>query len=99
MIDKINEISVGGQVGGVKGKRGTWLDYESERVSGQGDGVAVSSFARELANIANEMSKTPEVREAKVDEIRGQIENGEYNPNLRALAQRLVWAGITRSED
>lgn len=99
MIDKINEISGAGSVGGVKGKRGTWLDFETDGQAKSGDGLAVSSFARELANIANEMNKIPEVREAKVEEIKGRIETDTYNPDLRALAQRLVWAGITRSED
>lgn len=99
MIDKINEISGAGSLGGIKGKRGTWLDSENDGQARNEDGLAVSSFARELANIANELSKTPEVREAKVEEIKGQIETGTYNADLRALAQRLVWAGIIGSED
>lgn len=98
MIDKINEISGAGATGGIKGKRGSWLDFEYDGQVNRGDGLAVSSFAREMANITNELNKVPEVREAKVAEIKSQIENGTYNPDLRALAQRLVWAGITRSE-
>lgn len=99
MIDKINEISGAGAVGGVRGKRGTWLDSETDGQAMSGDGLAVSPFARELANVANELSKVPEVREAKVEQIKKQIETDTYNPDMRALAQRLVWAGITRSED
>lgn len=99
MIDKINEMTGAGAAGGIKGKRGTWLDFEYDGQVNREDGLAVSSFAREMANIANELNKVPEVREAKVAEIKSQIDNGTYNPNLKALAQRLVWAGITNPEN
>lgn len=98
MIDKINEISGAGAAGGIK-RRGALLGFECDGQADREDGVAVSPFAREMAKVASELNKIPEVREAKVAEIRDQVDNGTYNPDLRALAQRLVWAGITRSED
>lgn len=98
MIDKINEISSAGAAEGIKGKKGSWLDFENDSPASQEDGLAVSSFAREMVKIADELNKIPEVREAKVEEIKNRIENGTYSPDLDALAKRLVWAGITKSE-
>jgi len=95
MIEKINDISGISPVGGVKAKRGAWLDEASEAQ----DGFAVSAFAREMANISSELAKIPEVREDKVRDLKRQIEEGTYNPDLKALAGNLIWAGINRIEE
>jgi negative regulator of flagellin synthesis FlgM len=95
MIDKINEISGISPVGGVKAKRSALFDESRESQ----DGFAVSSFAREMANISSELAKIPEVREDKIRDLKRQIEEGTYNPDLKALASNLVWAGINRIEE
>jgi flagellar biosynthesis anti-sigma factor FlgM len=92
MIEKINEISGISSVGGVKQKRGSW---NSDAYASQ-DGLAVSPFAREMANISNELAKVSDVREDKVRDLKLQIEEGTYSPDLDAIAKRLVWAGINR---
>lgn len=98
MIDKIHEISGAGATGGIKGKRGSLLDFEYDESTGREDGLAVSAFAREMARISEELSKIPDVREDRVKTLAEQIENGTYKPNFEELARRLVWAGITESE-
>lgn len=97
MIEKINEMSGVNPVGGVKAKRGG--AYGADGVASGQDDLAVSAFAREMATISNEMSKVPEVRADKVDDLKRQIDEGTYNPDLTSLAARLVWAGINRIED
>ena len=96
MIEKINEVSGVSPVNGVKPRKGAGYGPEGESVS---DGLAVSPFAREMANISLEMSRVPEVREDKVRDLKRQIDEGVYNPDLRELAGRLIWAGINRIED
>lgn len=95
MIEKIHDVTGVGSVGAAKQKRG--YAYDDGAVSPQ-DGLAVSSFAREMAKISDEMSRIPEVREEKVNAIKEQVEAGTYQPDMNALAARLVWAGITKTE-
>jgi flagellar biosynthesis anti-sigma factor FlgM len=66
---------------------------------GEGDAVSVSSLARDLASITGELKKSPEVREGLVEDIRGRIASGAYEPDLRDVAGRLVWAGILRESE
>ena len=96
MIEKIGELGGVGAVNGVKSRRGAGYGPEGENVA---DGLAVSPFAREMANISFEMSRIPEVREDKIKDLKRQIDEGTYNPDLRELAGRLVWAGINKIED
>lgn len=96
MIEKINEITGVSPVVGIKQKRGV-PGFQDESSSAT-DGLAVSSFAREMANISAELAKVPEIREERVAELKKQIDEGSYKPNLNALAERLVWAGINKTE-
>jgi len=96
MIEKINELSSVGAVSAVKSRKGAGYGQEGDQA---GDGLAVSAFAREMANISFEMSKVPEVREDKINDLKRQIDEGTYNPDLRELAGRLIWAGINKIED
>ncbi len=61
---------------------------------GEGDAVTVSVFARELSSAVAELSRGSEVREARVEDLRERIQSGTYQPDLRTLAARLVWAGV-----
>ena len=96
MIEKINELGGVGAVNSIKSRKGA--GYGPDEVSAA-DGLAVSPFAREMANISLEMSRIPEVREDKVEDLKRRIDEGNYNPDLRELAGRLVWAGINKIED
>jgi len=96
MIEKINEVGGIGAVNGIKSRKGAGYGTDGEVAA---DGLAVSPFAREMANISLEMSRVPEVREDRVKDLKRQIDEGSYNPDLRELAGRLIWAGINRIED
>ena len=95
MIEKINEVTGASQVGRIKSKRG----WSQEELASSQDGLAVSPFAREMANISNELAKIPDVREDRVRDLKRQIEEGSYSVDVDALAKRLVWAGINRIEE
>ena len=96
MIEKISEVNGVGPAMGIKPRQGAGNGPEGGNPA---DGLAVSQFAREMANISMEMSRVPDVREDKIQDLKRQIEEGCYNPDLRELAGRLVWAGINRIED
>jgi anti-sigma28 factor (negative regulator of flagellin synthesis) len=97
MIDKINDVTGLGSVGSAKPRsRAVWGGGEFSPGS---DGLVVSPFAREMANISFELSKVPEVREDRIKDLKRQVEEGSYDPDLRALAGRLIWAGINKIED
>ncbi|MDR3164638.1 MAG: flagellar biosynthesis anti-sigma factor FlgM [Synergistaceae bacterium] len=96
MIEKINELTGVGSVSGVQKRRDSSFGAEKETSA---DGFVVSDFAREMANISLELNKIPEVREDRVKDLKRQVEEGTYAPNLEALADRLIWAGINRIED
>jgi flagellar biosynthesis anti-sigma factor FlgM len=95
VIEKINEIAGVSPVSGVKSKR----SWGQEELASSQDGLAVSPFAREMANISNELAKVSDVREDKVRDLKRKIEEGSYSVDLEALAKRLVWAGINRIEE
>jgi anti-sigma28 factor (negative regulator of flagellin synthesis) len=95
MIEKINEIAGISPLSGVKQKKG----LRSGEMSYAQDDLAVSPFAREMANISSELAKVPEVREDLVRDLKRQIDEDSYKVDLDALAKRLVWAGINRIEE
>lgn len=97
MIDKINELQSTAAVKGIKNKR--WGLSGQDETQAAIDGLAVSPFAREMANISAEMAKIPDVREDRVSDLKRQIESGTYKVDVEGLAARLVWAGISRIED
>ena len=96
VIEKINGLTGVSSVNDVKKRRGVGFGPDGETSA---DGLAVSAFAREMANISFELSKIPEVREDRVKDLKRQLEEGTYEPNLQALAGRLIWAGINKIED
>ena len=96
MIEKIEKVFGISPVGAVKQKKGPVF---GEALKSKDDDLAVSAFAREMANISNELAKVPEIREDKVQELKSQIEEGSYKPDLKILAERLIWAGINKNEE
>ena len=96
MIEKVNEVSGVMMPSSVKNKKGPFFEQDMNSAH---DALAVSDFAREMASISAEMKKVPEVRNDRVEDLRKQIEEGTYQPDLKLVAERLVWAGITRRED
>jgi negative regulator of flagellin synthesis FlgM len=96
MIEKIEKVFGVSPVSAVKQRKSPVF---GEALKSKDDDLAVSDFAREMANISSELAKVPEIREDKVQELKSQIEAGSYNPDLKILAERLVWAGINKSEE
>jgi anti-sigma28 factor (negative regulator of flagellin synthesis) len=95
VIEKINALTGVGSINDVKRRRDASFGTDGTSA----DGLAVSDFAREMAKISVELNKIPDVREYRVKDLKHQVEEGTYDPNLRVLAGRLIWAGINKIED
>ncbi len=57
-----------------------------------GDRVSVSEEARTLARLRADLGDVDAIRSDKVETLRGQIERGEFKPDLKAVARKLLGA-------
>ena len=67
--------------------------HKAKKTEGQKfekDKIEISSQAREIQVAMKALKETPEVREAKVNEIKAQIKNGTYNPSAEDVAEKLL---------
>ena len=61
------------------------------------DQVTVSDRAKEIGRLRVEVSKTPEIRADRVDEVKNAINAGAYNVKGEAVAGKLVKEAIIDS--
>jgi negative regulator of flagellin synthesis FlgM len=74
-------------VGQIKGA------YPAESTSGiysRPDEVQLSDESQLLSKIQNQISKLPEIDQAKVAELRAKIEAGDYNPSAKTIAAKIL---------
>lgn len=64
--------------------------YSASNVSQGKDTLALSSFAKELQVAKKAVSNTPDIRQAKVDEIKQRMEAGTYNITAVQVAEKIV---------
>lgn len=55
-----------------------------------GDALSVSSTANFITVAQAQIAKLPDVREAKVEALRAQLESDDYHPDGEAVAEGLV---------
>lgn len=72
-----------------KAERGNAESIEKKIVSSQ-DKLDVSSRAAEVGELVEEVKNLPDVREAKVQEVREQIESGDFNPSNEKIAEAIL---------
>ncbi len=56
--------------------------------------VDLSTMAKEIQQAKVEVSKLPDVREEKVQEIKNQVEKGTYNVSGEQIANKMVGESI-----
>lgn len=61
------------------------------------DQVTVSESAKEIGRLQLEVSKVPEIREGRVDEIKNAINAGTYNVKGEAVAGKLLKEAVIDS--
>ena len=52
--------------------------------------VDLSTKAKDIQQARNALNSAPDVREAKVKEIKTQVDNGTYNVNAGKIADKMV---------
>jgi negative regulator of flagellin synthesis FlgM len=63
--------------------------YGSSSVASGKDTLALSSFAKELSVAKAAVNKTPDIRQAKVDEIKQQMQAGTYNITASQVVDKI----------
>jgi negative regulator of flagellin synthesis FlgM len=87
----------GEQVGRILGVELRGKDKaRSEKSAGRADSVSLSQKAADLQAAQRALESTPEVREAKVAELRKQIQDGSYRVESDDLAGDLLRAGAVK---
>ena len=66
----------------------------SPRKAAPADSAAITGAAYELATAQGAVDDAPEVREGQVDALRQQIARGEYRPEPREIAERILERGL-----
>lgn len=64
--------------------------YGSQATSGAKDEVSFSSIAKDLAVAKKSVDATPDVRMEKVNDIKAQIQAGQYNISASQVADKLL---------
>lgn len=64
--------------------------YGAQEVTSGKDTLALSSFAKELSVAKAAVEATPDIRQAKVDAIKKQLEAGTYNITAAQIADKLL---------
>ena len=54
------------------------------------DQLNISKSAKEFQVAMKEAKNTPDIRRAKVDEIKQKIDDGTYNPSAKDIAKKMV---------
>ncbi|MDA3847544.1 MAG: flagellar biosynthesis anti-sigma factor FlgM [Vallitaleaceae bacterium] len=64
--------------------------YDAKSVSGGKDSLAISDFAKDLQVAKQSVKSAPDIRQARVDDIKSQMEAGKYNVSASQVAEKLV---------
>lgn len=61
-----------------------------EAGSSESDSVLISNKAREMSRVKKILESVPEVRQDKVDKIKGDIEDGTYKFDAKKVAEKMI---------
>ncbi len=77
---------------------GTDRDGDVGHVAGPQDNITLSSRSRIVAEVAAHVASAPDVRAAKVAELRAAIAGGTYSVNAAEISARLFATGTFGAE-
>lgn len=69
-----------------KGKRAS----SSSGSASRSDSVTLSNEGRLVSQAAATATSAPDVRQEKIDELKALVDSGQYKPDIRKTAQKLV---------
>lgn len=73
-------------------------DGDAARIGGPQDNITLSSRSRIVADVSSHVASAPDVRAARVAELRAAIAGGNYNINASDIAARLLATGTFGAE-
>lgn len=62
----------------------------SSSTTGKADSVSLSSEAKLVSSAMSAAQNAPEVRRQKVEELKALVESGQYQPDLKKTAAKIV---------
>ena len=65
-----------------------------ESSKSENDRIELSVRSREIQHIDELIQSTPDIREAKVEQIRSAVENGTYNVKAEKIAKKLIGGNL-----
>lgn len=71
---------------------------QAQLPKGSGDRVSLSPQAREMLAARRTLAALPDIREAKVAEIRSRIDAGDYRIDSQAIAAAMIRQAILEDE-
>lgn len=84
---RINDTNIVNAVQGVKSKT---VRPTSSASDVSGDSMDLSGRAEDMSTAMDALRTAPEVRQNRVDAVRGQIEKGEYEVDGGAIADKIL---------
>lgn len=81
LIPKVRPLSPGREIPGTD---------SPSKVYSQPDAVELSGEGQLLSRLSTEVKRLPEIDEAKVNELKARIEAGEYSPDSKAMAAKIL---------
>lgn len=75
--------------------KATVLDKAPAEESARGDVVHLSDRSRQIARAQELALSAPEIRQAKVDDIKNRLANGTYNVSAQTVATAILTKSIT----
>jgi negative regulator of flagellin synthesis FlgM len=81
LIPKVRPVGGSGDTSGIEKTSGAYTKPDEVQLSGE------SQF---LSALRAEMKNLPEIDEAKVAELKAKIEAGEYNPDAKEIAAKIL---------
>ncbi len=61
-----------------------------ESAGSDGDRIELSVQSREISHLDELIRSTPDVREAKVEQVRSAIQDGTYNVKAEKIAEKII---------
>lgn len=69
---------------------GTVPQATSSSAQPAADSISVSGRATEIGEVTNKTLQLPEIREARVEQLRAQVQSGNYRPSAENIADALI---------
>jgi negative regulator of flagellin synthesis FlgM len=67
----------------------------ASRAGRRSDEVTISDEAQQLRRVLDAVNELPDLREARIAQLRQQLAQGRYGVDAAAIAERLVDEGLT----